>query len=54
MPRWVLAIVIILVLIGLDRAYMGGQNAALLMLAAHRTADLAADLARDVTRKVLP
>ena len=36
--RWFTATIIILVLIALDRAYMDGQNAALLMSLARRVA----------------
>jgi hypothetical protein len=51
MPRWVLVIVIILMLFALDRAYMRGENAALLRLGAHRAADVFTGWARDLTRK---
>jgi len=50
--RWFAVAVIILVLIALDRAYMGGQNAALLMSLAQRAAAAINQWADDLMRLV--
>jgi hypothetical protein len=50
--RWFAAAVIILVLIALDRAYMDGQNAALLMSLAQRAAAAINQWADDLMRLI--
>jgi hypothetical protein len=50
--RWFLAIVIILALVALDRAYMDGQNAALIVSAARRVAAAISNWANDLTRSI--
>jgi hypothetical protein len=50
--RWFTAAVIILVLIALDRAYMDGQNAALLMSLAQRAGAIVSQWADDLVRLV--
>jgi hypothetical protein len=50
--RWFLAALIILALIALDRAYMDGQNAALIMSLAQRTAAAINEWANDLVRFV--
>jgi hypothetical protein len=50
--RWFLAAPIILVLFALDRAYMDGQNAALIMSLAQRTAATINEWANDLVRFV--
>jgi hypothetical protein len=50
--RWFLAALIILVLIALDRAYMDGQNAALILSLARRAAAAINEWANDLVRLV--
>jgi hypothetical protein len=50
--RWFAAAVIILVLIALDRAYMDGQNATLLISLAQRAAATVNQWADDLMRLV--
>ena len=50
--RWFTATIIILVLIALDRAYMDGQNAALLMSLARRAAAAINQWADDLMRLI--
>jgi hypothetical protein len=52
--RWFLAVVIILGLIALNRAYMDGQNAAFLTANARRAALVINDWASELTRKIRP
>jgi hypothetical protein len=50
--RWFAAVVIIFVLIALDRAYMDGQNAALILSLAQRVAATISQWADDLVRLV--
>jgi hypothetical protein len=50
--RWFWAAVIILVLIALDRAYMDGQNAALILSLAQRAAAAINQWADDLMRLI--
>jgi hypothetical protein len=50
--RWFVAALIILVLIALDRAYMDGQNAALILSLAQRAAAAMNEWANDLVRFV--
>jgi len=50
--RWFAAAVIIFVLIALDRAYMDGQNAALILALAQRVAATISQWADDLVRLV--
>ena len=52
--RWFWTAAIILVLFALDRAYMDGQNAALMMSGARRAAHVINDWASELTRKIRP
>jgi hypothetical protein len=50
--RWFLAIVVIFALVALDRAYMDGQNAALIVSAARGAAAAINNWADDLTRSI--
>jgi hypothetical protein len=50
--RWFAAVIVIFVLIALDRAYMDGQNAALLMSLAQRAAAAINQWADDLMRLI--
>jgi hypothetical protein len=50
--RWFLAIIIICALVALDRAYMDGQNSALIVSAARRAAASINNWADDLTRSI--
>jgi len=52
--RWFWTAVIVLGLIALDRAYMDGQNAALILSGARRAAQVINDWASELTRKIRP
>jgi hypothetical protein len=52
--RWFLAVVIVLALIALDRAYMNGQNAAFVMSGVRRAAHVINDWTSELTRKIRP
>ena len=52
--RWFWTAAIILVLLALDRAYMDGQNAALILSGARRAAQVINDWAIELTRKIRP
>jgi hypothetical protein len=50
--RWFLAVVVILVFFALDRAYMNGRNAELLLSTARRGAVVVNNWAADLTRSL--
>ena len=51
MPRWLLAFVVIIALVALDRAYMDGKNAAFIMSGVHGFANAFTDWVGPALRK---